>query len=153
MPGRVFVTATTGMMLALEEGGKLVSLDFIKTAIAPGLLDRTPLLMEVERQLEAYSDGLLKEFSIPLDLRGTPFQKAVWELLIEIPYGKTSTYGQIARELLKPLAARAVGGAIHRNPISVIVPCHRVIGASGSLTGYGGGLERKQALLELESRF
>ncbi len=107
--------------------------------------------LEAASQLDAYFAGKLRQFSLPLDLRGTPFQRRVWELLQEIPYGETRSYGQIARALGHPAASRAVGQAIGTNPVSIIVPCHRVIGAGGELVGYGGGLERKRALLDLEA--
>ncbi len=102
-------------------------------------------------ELKAYFAGDLRAFSIPLDLRGTEFQRRVWELLLPIPYGETRSYGQIAGALGRPRASRAVGQAIGTNPVSIIVPCHRVIGAGGGLVGYGGGLHRKQALLDLEA--
>lgn len=103
-------------------------------------------------QLAAYFGGDLTDFNVPLDPSGTPFQMRVWEALRAIPYGQTVSYGQVAARIGQPTASRAVGLANGRNPISIIVPCHRVIGASGSLTGYGGGLDRKQLLLALESR-
>jgi len=103
-------------------------------------------------ELEVYFTGALHDFTIPLDLRGTDFQRKVWELLLAIPYGHTRSYGQIASALGRPKASRAVGQAIGTNPVAIIVPCHRVIGVSGGLVGYGGGLHRKQALLELEAR-
>ncbi len=105
---------------------------------------------EVKEQLDAYFAGQLHQFRIPLDLRGTPFQRQVWDILRIIPWGETRSYGQIAKELARPRAARAVGQAVGTNPVSIVVPCHRVIGSDGSLTGYGGGLERKTALLHLE---
>jgi methylated-DNA-[protein]-cysteine S-methyltransferase len=103
-----------------------------------------------EEQLAAYFAGELKDFTLDLRLNGTPFQRTVWDQLRRIPYGETRTYGQLADALGKPAASRAVGLANGRNPIGIIVPCHRVIGASGGLTGYGGGLERKQRLLDFE---
>ncbi|WP_418959957.1 methylated-DNA--[protein]-cysteine S-methyltransferase [Streptomyces tritici] len=106
---------------------------------------------ETTRQLEEYFAGERKEFDLPLHLVGTEFQLKVWELLRAIPYGETRTYGELAEELGRPGASRAVGLANGRNPVSIVVPCHRVIGASGSLTGYGGGLTRKQRLLAFES--
>ena len=102
-------------------------------------------------QLGAYFAGRLRQFSVPLDMRGTSFQRRVWELLCDIPYGETRSYGQIAHALGRPNSARPVGQAIGRNPVAIIVPCHRVIGSNGKLTGYGGGLHKKQALLELEA--
>ncbi|MEU6169093.1 methylated-DNA--[protein]-cysteine S-methyltransferase [Streptomyces tanashiensis] len=106
---------------------------------------------EAIRQLDAYFSGELTEFDLPLNLIGTPFQLRVWEGLLRIPYGETRTYGELAEELGNPGASRAVGLANGKNPVSIIVPCHRVIGAGGSLTGYGGGLDRKQRLLAFES--
>ncbi|WP_406442487.1 methylated-DNA--[protein]-cysteine S-methyltransferase [Streptomyces sp. NBC_00631] len=105
---------------------------------------------EVKDQLAAYFDGELTEFTLELRLNGTPFQRSVWEQLSLIPYGETRSYGELAEALGNPQASRAVGLANGRNPIGIIVPCHRVIGAGGSLTGYGGGLPRKQRLLDFE---
>lgn len=110
----------------------------------------TPLLAEAEQQLNEYFAGLRTDFDLPLRAAGTAFQRAVWDELRKIPYGETRTYGQLAAALGRPGACRAVGGACHRNPIGIIVPCHRVVGASGGLTGYAGGLEAKRYLLELE---
>ena len=107
---------------------------------------------KVVDQLEAYFAGELTEFDVALDLAGTPFQRRVWSVLQAIPYGETWSYGEVARRIGQPTASRAVGMANGRNPVAIIVPCHRVIGASGTLTGYGGGLDRKQALLDLERR-
>ncbi|MEY8015215.1 methylated-DNA--[protein]-cysteine S-methyltransferase [Mycobacterium servetii] len=101
-------------------------------------------------QIRAYFAGELVEFDLDLDLRGSEFQQRVWQALLTIPYAETRSYGQIAAQIGAPGAARAVGLANGRNPIAIVVPCHRVIGAGGSLTGYGGGLERKRGLLELE---
>jgi methylated-DNA-[protein]-cysteine S-methyltransferase len=106
---------------------------------------------EAIRQLEAYFGGELTEFDLPLRLDGTDFQRGVWDCLRRIPYGGIRTYGQLAAELGRPNASRAVGLANGRNPISIIVPCHRVIGSTGSLTGYGGGLDRKRRLLAFEA--
>ncbi|MFD7071816.1 methylated-DNA--[protein]-cysteine S-methyltransferase [Streptomyces sp. NPDC059913] len=106
---------------------------------------------EPVRQLDAYFAGELRDFDLPLRLDGTPFQREVWALLQHIPYGETRSYGELAEELGKPGASRAVGLANGKNPVGIIVPCHRVVGASGSLTGYGGGLDRKQRLLSFES--
>jgi methylated-DNA-[protein]-cysteine S-methyltransferase len=103
-------------------------------------------------QLNAYFADELIDFDVELDLRGTEFQQRVWKALLTIPYGETRSYGEIAEQIGAPGAARAVGLANGHNPVAIIVPCHRVIGASGSLTGYGGGLDRKQTLLELEKR-
>ncbi|MFI7007673.1 methylated-DNA--[protein]-cysteine S-methyltransferase [Streptomyces sp. NPDC050145] len=114
-----------------------------------GERDDRPFGAAVE-QLEAYFQGELKEFDLPLDLHGTPFQRSVWAQLRKIPYGETRTYGELAEALGRPGASRAVGLANGKNPVGVIVPCHRVVGADGSLTGYGGGLPRKRRLLDFE---
>jgi len=110
------------------------------------------LKTEASDQLRAYFKGTLKDFSLPLDLDGTPFQLKVWNALQKIPYGTTISYGELARWIGKPKAVRAVGGANGRNPIPLVVPCHRVIGSDGSLTGYGSGLPIKSALLEHERK-
>jgi methylated-DNA-[protein]-cysteine S-methyltransferase len=103
-------------------------------------------------QFDAYFAGELTQFDVALAVTGSPFQRQVWAALRDIPYGETRSYGQVALTIGKPAASRAVGLANGRNPIGIIVPCHRVVGADGSLTGYGGGMERKQALLDLERR-
>ena len=113
-----------------------------------------PVFTALKTWLEDYFARKKPRIQIPLSPEGTVFQKAVWELLLAIPYGKTTTYGAIAGQLTaagRKASAQAVGGAVGHNPISLLIPCHRVLGADGSLTGYAGGLERKQALLELES--
>lgn len=107
-------------------------------------------LKEPRKQLQAYFAGELRAFELPLAAEGTPFQQRVWRALCDIPYGETISYGELARRIGQPAAARAVGLANGQNPIAIVVPCHRVIGANGSLTGYGGGLHVKRALLELE---
>ena len=112
--------------------------------------DAHPLLYQARRQLEEYFAGTRRDFNLPLAAQGTKFQHDVWRALGEIPYGTTSTYGAIAARLGRPTASRAVGAANGRNPLGIIVPCHRVVGSGGALTGYAGGLERKQALLALE---
>ncbi len=105
---------------------------------------------DAKRQLDAYFEGRLTDFELPLSMEGSDFQRRVWGLLTEIPYGTTTTYGELARRLGNPNGSRAVGSANGHNPISIIVPCHRVIGSNGKLTGYGGGLPRKAALLDFE---
>lgn len=110
-----------------------------------------PVLQAAQAQLQAYFEGQRTQFDLPLDLsHGTPFQRQVWEALRDIPSGDTAGYGELAARVGAPTAARAVGAAVGRNPISIIVPCHRVVGAGGALTGYAGGLDRKRALLRLE---
>lgn len=110
-----------------------------------------PVLLKAERQLNDYFAGKLKKFSLSFDFAGTEFQKEVWQALARIPFGGTRSYGEIARQIGRPRAVRAVGAAIGRNPLSIIVPCHRVIGFNGKLTGFAGGLEAKQFLLRSES--
>ena len=110
-----------------------------------------PILQEAVKQLMAYFAGRRNSFELPLDLSaGSPFQQAVWQALLNIPRGSTTSYGALSASIGRPSAVRAVGGAIGRNPLSIVVPCHRVIGRSGSLTGYAGGLDRKTALLHFE---
>jgi methylated-DNA-[protein]-cysteine S-methyltransferase len=137
----------------------LTDLGFPGRTRVPVAATRAPM-PEVTGQLDAYFAGELRQFDLPLDLHGTPLEKAVWSALLEIPYGETASYGEQAAKIDPALfdacvepwqRARVVGAANGRNPVAVIVPCHRVIGADGSLTGYGGGLERKRALLDLES--
>lgn len=113
---------------------------------------RPPVLEACLRQLEAYFRGERRAFDLPLQLEGTPFQRRVWQALLRVPYGRTTTYGELAAALGNPRAGRAVGGANHRNPISIVVPCHRVVGGDGGLVGYGGGLWRKEWLLRHERR-
>lgn len=151
MPKRL-ISTPLGFMLAAEEEGFLTALDFIQAEDARGPFEETPLLLNLQRELEEYFAGRLREFTVPVRLKGTGFQRAVWDRLLLIPYGQTATYGQVAKEIGLPKACRAVGQANHVNPVSILVPCHRVVGADGKLTGYGGGLERKEALLKLESK-
>ena len=112
--------------------------------------DDHPVLLETERQLRDYFDGRRKAFDLPLDFNGTEFQRRVWAALLTIPYGETRTYGEVARQIGRPDAVRAVGAANGKNPISIVAPCHRVIGSTGKLTGFAGGLETKAFLLALE---
>jgi methylated-DNA-[protein]-cysteine S-methyltransferase len=114
--------------------------------------DEHPVLLETERQLKEYFQGKRDSFSLKLDPLGTKFQNDVWQALLAIPYGETRSYAQIAKQLGNPRATHAVGAANERNPISIIVPCHRVIGSSGKLTGFAGGLEAKAHLLRLENK-
>lgn len=138
--------ALTGLWF---EGGR-----FYPSGLAAGR-GETPVFDETKRWLDIYFSGRKPEFTPPLNPDGTPFQLAVWRTLLEIPYGETVSYGDIAKQIaaqrgLRQMSAQAVGGAVGRNKISVIIPCHRVMGANGSLTGYGGGLERKAKLLKAE---
>jgi len=138
-----------GALIIVEKEEKIVRINFSnKKNTAP----KTPLLKEAVLQLKAYFSGDLQKFDLPLNPEGTPFRKAVWHQLLQIPYGETRSYKDIANALHKPNACRAIGGANHHNPIPIIIPCHRVIGADGSLTGYGGGMDKKQYLLLLEQQ-
>lgn len=112
----------------------------------------SPALLRAQEQLAAYFEGRLTAFALPLAPKGTAFEQAVWRALQKIPYGQTQSYGEIAVKIGRPGAARAVGGACGRNPLHVIVPCHRVLGANGKLTGFAAGFERKRTLLALESK-
>jgi methylated-DNA-[protein]-cysteine S-methyltransferase len=149
------IDSPIGELLLAGNGSSLSRLDMRggrRPIAIPATWRRDDDAFEVARaQLREYFDGTRRAFDVPLTLRGNPFELRVWEALQEIPYGETISYGQIARQLGAPAAARAVGLANGRNPVAVIVPCHRVIGADGTLTGYGGGLERKRFLLDLES--
>ena len=115
--------------------------------------DTHAILVQAERQLEEYFDKKRTSFDIPLDMQGTAFQIRVWEALLDIPYGSTKTYGDLARLMGDIKTVRAVGGALNKNPISIVVPCHRIVGAEGKLVGFAGGLENKSILLDLEGRY
>jgi methylated-DNA-[protein]-cysteine S-methyltransferase len=129
----------------------LSSLRFGNTVPAGGTIDRVANSVFLD-QISEYFQGTRTIFDFPLDVKGTPFQLAVWNALTQIPYGETRAYGAIAKFIGKPGAARAVGMANHDNPIAVVIPCHRVVGQNGALTGYAGGLELKQKLLSIEKR-
>lgn len=141
-----------GPLTLISNGAALTDLQFEnpRYPYAPAPAGNDGVLDEARRQLNAYFAGKLRAFDLPLAPKGTPFQQRVWAALLTIPYGATRTYGQQAAAIGSPQASRAVGLANGRNPISIIIPCHRVIGSNGGLTGYGGGVERKQRLLELE---
>lgn len=111
---------------------------------------RHPVLVDTERQLKEYFSGRRRTFDLKLDFVGTPFQRRVWKALLTIPYGETRSYGEIAKQIGKPTAARAVGAANGKNPVSIVAPCHRVVGSTGTLTGFAGGLDAKARLLALE---
>jgi methylated-DNA-[protein]-cysteine S-methyltransferase len=151
-----FVSSPLGPILLTFGDGVLTGLYFLGQKDQPAIGadwvrdDDDPIARRVAQQLEHYFDGGPADFDVPLHLRGTPFQQRVWEALRAIPAGRTLCYGDIARQVGAVAAVRAVGAAIGRNPVSIVVPCHRVIGRNGTLTGYAGGLERKQHLLRLE---
>jgi methylated-DNA-[protein]-cysteine S-methyltransferase len=155
MKSKAYVKCELGYWELEEEHGKITALNFIGELVESkkGMpTDTNPILDEGKKQLEEYFDGKRQEFSLPLHLEGTTFQKKVWQALQEIPYGATKSYQEVAVNVGNKNSVRAVGGANHHNPISIIVPCHRVIGKNGTLVGYGGGLDVKAFLLGLEAR-
>lgn len=145
-----YINSPLGPLTLVEEAGSLTELRFGKASPPEGQEEKTPLLLEGERQLLEYFPGKRKIFSLPLSPRGTEFQRRVWAALLAIPYGQTRSYEDIARLAGCSKGFRAVGLANNRNPLPIFIPCHRVIGKDGSLTGYAGGLESKRFLLELE---
>jgi methylated-DNA-[protein]-cysteine S-methyltransferase len=153
----VLATRVGRILIAADERAlRFVRLPDHGRAAAPGtgwLRRATPVLTRAHRQLEAYFAGRRYEFDLPLTFAGTPFQEAVWRELARVPFGATVSYGELARRVRKPKAARAVGAACGRNPLPIIVPCHRVIGKDGALVGFGGGLDLKTALLRLEEKY
>jgi methylated-DNA-[protein]-cysteine S-methyltransferase len=144
------------LLLVARSGGHLSGLYMEDHARGPlqdaGWIQDEALFAEARRQVRAYFDGARTSFDLPLSFGGTPFQRRVWEALRGIPFGETITYAELARRVGAPNGSRAVGGANARNPISIVVPCHRVVGSDGSLTGYAGGEARKRWLLDLERR-
>ena len=137
-----------GFFTFVEEDSCIIQVRFGQAADA--CEEASPLLLAAEEQLLAYFDGMLRSFSLPAAAKGTPFQKQCWDALLAIPYGETMTYGQLAKMIGRPGAVRAVGMAAHRNPLPILIPCHRLIGSGGRLTGYAGGIPLKEALLQLE---
>ena len=146
------VDSPVGPLLLTSDGDALTRLLFGGPPEAAWRTDPCPVLERARDQLAEYFTGQRHDFDLPLEPAGTPFQLRVWEALREIPYARTWSYAQLATRVGSPGASRAVGLANGRNPICIVVPCHRVIGADGSLTGYGGGLDRKRLLLDLERR-
>jgi len=140
-----------GPVTVASTGKGIASIHFGNSVPSGGLTDPSANHQTVE-QLTEYFEGKRTQFDLPLDVDGTPFQKAVWSELLRIPYGETRTYGEIAKAIGRPGAARAVGMANHENPVAVVIPCHRVIGRDGSLTGYAGGVQLKAQLLSIERR-
>jgi methylated-DNA-[protein]-cysteine S-methyltransferase len=145
------VDSPLGELLLVGDGRSLTQLHMSPPRAAPSGDHDPDAFSDIEAQLDAYFAGELTDFDLPLAPVGTGFQLSVWSALLDIPYGETASYGEIATAVGRPDAVRAVGSTNGRNPIAVIVPCHRVIGADGTLVGYGGGLPRKRLLLELEA--
>jgi methylated-DNA-[protein]-cysteine S-methyltransferase len=151
MPSVVTIESPVGALSITVSDGALHALHLDGTAVpVQGSRTDDALLSSVVEQLHAYFDGSLRSFDVPLAPRGTPFQRAVWDQLTRIPYGAVASYGTVAARVGKPTASRAVGAANRCNPIAIVVPCHRVIGANGALTGYAGGMWRKEWLLKHE---
>lgn len=149
------IDSPIGLLTLAGHGSVLTNLRMVDQTYEPSRTDWSPnprAFGEAVEQLGAYFAGELTNFDVELDLRGSEFQRRVWRALLTIPYGETRSYGEIAEQIAAPKAARAVGLANGHNPIAIVVPCHRVIGANGSLTGFGGGLGRKRTLLELEKQ-
>jgi methylated-DNA-[protein]-cysteine S-methyltransferase len=152
---RTLIDTPVGPVLLTGDATGLTEIRFLGSEEPPAAVGGSngagaAVVAEAARQLRAYFAGERRTFDLPLAPAGTPFQLAVWRALADIPYGRTESYGELARRIGRPNAVRAVGAANGANPLPIVVPCHRVIGADGSLTGYGGGLPIKQALLELE---
>lgn len=147
-----YIETPLGRLLAGGSGAELICLTSADQPAIDWVCRETPVLAQTQKQLEEYFSGNRTVFSIPLAPQGTVFQKQVWKELQKIPYGETRTYGQIAAAVGNPKASRAVGMANHNNPIMILIPCHRVIGSNGKLTGYAGGLDKKEFLLQLEKR-
>ena len=157
-PRFTVMESPVGPLTLVASGGALVGLLFENTTVRGGRIGEAlkenpscPVLVETVRQLREYFSGARKVFDVPLELHGTPFQETVWEVLREIPYGARITYGEVAARAGDVRKARPVGGAVGRNPVGIIVPCHRVVGSNGTLTGFGGGLDVKAYLLDLEA--
>lgn len=157
--GRLFVACSRAGLCRLSFGGRpevdvrWLESHFVNEEIRQRPRPGAPLLDQVEAELAEYLNGVRRAFTLPLDLRGTSFQRAVWQALLAVPYGQTISYGVLAARTGYPRAARAVGGAMRANPVAVVVPCHRVLPADGSLGCYGGGRERKRFLLQLEGAY
>ena len=146
-----FYDTPVGKLCIGEENGCITHVTWSKIP-QEYVLEETELILNCKKQLEEYFAGNRKTFDLPLAPAGTAFQQKVWKALTEIPYGETRTYGEIAVAVGNPKAARAVGMANNKNPIGIIIPCHRVVGANGKLVGYAGGMEKKEFLLELEKQ-
>lgn len=148
----IFYKSPFGTLSLIEQNAHLKAILFPQASVSFDFsqVKDTELLRETAHQLDAYFQRKLTKFDLPLLLEGTEFQKKVWHVLMKIPYGMTQSYSEIAKEIGCPKGARAVGMAAHRNPLPIIIPCHRVIGFSGKLVGYAGGLEIKRGLLDLE---
>ncbi len=142
---------TIGRLQIFADSEYITGISFFEKKIPNAIEKETFLIKKMRSELEEYFNGKRKSFEVPIKPSGTSFQQTVWKALLEIPYGKTCSYKQIAEIIGKPTACRAVGMANNRNPIPIIIPCHRVVGANGDLTGYAGGLDVKRKLLQIEN--
>ena len=145
-----YLKSNIGIICVEDNGEKLISVQLCKNTESSNQSDLT---VKAIHQLKEYFNGIRKSFDLPFEMHGTEFQKKVWNELRNIPYGETRSYKDIAEKIGNPKAVRAVGGANHKNKLMILAPCHRVIGANGSLTGYAGGMEAKQKLIELEKKY
>jgi len=144
------IAAPIGKIIVMADDEAVTHIEFSAKYHPPGMPQLNAVLTRAQKQLVEYFTGKREEFDLPLKLEGTAFQRKVWKALARIPFGQTRTYGQIAKTVKSPAASRAVGAACGRNPLPIVVPCHRVVGSSGSLTGFGGGLAMKEWLLKHE---
>ena len=141
-----------GVLSLAEENGKIAAIDFGRTKFAGAEVKTTPVLKQAVKELEEYFAGKRQKFEVPFAMQGTEWQKKVWRALCKIPYGEVRSYKDIAEAAGNPKACRAVGGANHKNNIPIIIPCHRVIGADGAMVGFGGGIDVKEKLLQIEGQ-
>ncbi len=146
---KIIYESPIGKIMITENDARIVEIELCNKVVEG--LSASPLLLEAKRQLEEYFRGKRRTFDLPLHPSGTEFQVKVWNELLKIPYGETRTYGEVSKNIGNPKGARSVGGACNKNPLMIVIPCHRVIGANGSLVGFGGGIKVKEELLKLES--
>ena len=146
-----YMNTPVGVLTIAEEGGFITNIAFGERNF-DGIMGENAVISQAKAQLEEYFAGARREFDLPLDMRGTDFQKRVWSALLTVPYGRTAIYKDIAIKAGSPKGARAVGMANNKNPIVIVVPCHRIVGADGSLVGFAGGIDTKRFLLELEKK-
>ncbi|SKA00619.1 methylated-DNA--[protein]-cysteine S-methyltransferase [Anaerorhabdus furcosa] len=143
------IKTTVSRLNLVEENGALIELNFVDATVS--YHDNTPLLLQAEKEILEYMNGSRKEFTIPLQVEGTSFQKDVWNAMLQIPYGEVRSYGEIAKMIQRPKSCRAVGNACNKNPIAILIPCHRVIASNHKLGGFGCGADNKIRLHEIEN--
>lgn len=150
---KTFLQTSVGVLMLEAKNDAICAIGLVReNEYLPAQTKPSPVLQQAAQELQEYFAGMRSVFTFPMHAEGTPFQKSVWNALLDIPFGKTKTYGEIAHAVDNPKGSRAVGMACNKNPIMIAVPCHRVVGANGSLTGYAGGLSVKQTLLALEQK-